>query len=629
MHAAFFGPDPDRIPAEADLLALPSLWMTAACMDGGFRRLSGWLGLAPCGSFARAFTCRIKTHPGVFGLLPLAARPGATATADFRLFYFPSPDEAIIDRVSLPAALAAAAGDAAERIRDFPAAPEFAAHFAIAEMRLALTHPGRDLGLALTAPTRRRIVVPAGVAAPGGGWLVPPGGLEEDLPAFDLARELFRALAAGVAAAAGVPPDAPLAATAPANRWTRHPDGSLGEAPDAEAERRTELLTWGEGGRAACPEASIAADPAPYRVARVAAHAEAPDAADAAALTRPRLVVLSGFLGSGKTSFLNQFIEFHLARDQLVAVIQNEIGETGVDANLLEGDESVLALDAGCVCCTLAGSLTRGLRQLAEGLAPEIVVLETTGLANPMNMLEEFHEIGDLAELAAVIAVVDAERFAENLTASEVAAEQIAAADTVILNKCDLVDDAERAAIEAEIRRRNPTAQIVPAVHGRVNPAVLGEGLSRHAGEPPVCACGCGGHHHDHHHEHPHDHHHEHPHGHHHGEDGHHHHHHHGVTHLDEGFSALRFALAPRIERDLLMRILAASPPGVLRIKGLARLVDEDRPQVVQYVPGRAGCEPAAKPSTEAPFVLAIGRGLDAAALKRLWLPLLDEDSHR
>jgi G3E family GTPase len=608
MPAAIFGPDPDRLPAEEDLLALPSVWMAAACMDGRFRRLSGWLGLAPCTSLVRAFTCRIQARPGVFGLLPLAARPGPLATADFRLFYFPMIDDAMIDRIALPAAIAAAAAGATERIRDFPALPEFAAPFAIAGMRLALSHPGRELGLSLTAPTRRRIAVPAGIAAPDGSWLVGPGGLEEDLPAFELARDLFRALAAGVAAATGVPPDAPLAAEAPANRWTRRPDGSLAGFPDPEAKMRTEVLSWGGSVRAVWPEAILPADAEPYRIARVAAGTEEADGDAAAALKRPRLVVLSGFLGSGKTSFLNQFIEFHAARDQLVAVIQNEIGETGVDSHLLEGEDSVLELDAGCVCCTLAGSLTRGLRQLSESLAPEIVVLETTGLANPMNMLEEFHEIGDLAELAAVVAVVDAARFAENLAASDVAAEQIRAADTVVLNKCDLVDDAERAAILAEIRRRNGTAQIVPAVHGRVNPAVLGEGLSRHAGGQAAdapCPCGCGGHHH---HEH--------------------HHHHHGVTHLDEGFSALRFALAPVIDRDRLMRILAETPPGVLRIKGLAHLIGEEAPQVIQYVPGRADCEPAVGSVADPPFILVIGRDLDAAALKDLWLSLLDEDSH-
>jgi G3E family GTPase len=594
---SFFIPDCERLPTAADLFALPANWMTAACMEGRFRRLSGWQGLASTASLPRAFTCRIKSRPGIFGLLPLSARPGDLSIADFRLFYFPALDDPLIERVSLPAAVAAASPGAIELIRDFPAHPEFAARFAIAEMQLALTHPEHALGLALTAPTRRRITVAAGIAAPEGGWLVPPGGLEEDLPAFDLARDLFRVLAAGVAATMELVPDAMLAANAPTTLLTRLADGSLAASDAPEASLRTEVLTWGTATRAAWPEARQPIDAAPYHLLRVAAGVDAPSAADAAALTRPRLVVLSGFLGAGKTSFLNQFIEFHLARDQLVAVIQNEIGETGVDAHLLEGEDSVLALDAGCVCCSLAGSLTRGIRQLTASLAPEFIVLETTGLANPMNMVEEFHEIGDLAELAAVISVVDAARFRANLAASDVAAEQIRAADTVILNKCDLVSDTERAEIEAEIRCLNPLARVIAAVNGRVNPAILGAGLSRHTEDTARLACACGEHRHAH-----------------------------GVTHADEGFSALRFSLAPTIDRELLTRTLLASPPDVLRIKGVAQLTGIDAPQVIQYIPGYADYDPVLRAAADAPFILIIGRKLDAAALKRLWLPLLGKD---
>ena len=599
MPTSFFSPDSERLPTEADLFALPPNWMIAACMKGGFRQISGWQGLASAASFPQAFTCRINSRPGIFGLLPLLARPGCLSTADFRLFYFPALDDPMIERVSLPAVIAAASPDAMELIRDFPAHPEFANFFAIAEIQLALTHPEHKLGLALTAPTRRRITVPAGIVAPDGGWLVKPGGLEEDLPAFDLARDLFSVLAAGVAAAMEQAPNVMLAANAPVPQWTRKVDGSLVSSGAPDDNLHTEVLIWGTAALAAWPEARQPADASFYHLLRVAAGVEAPSEEETAALNRPRLIVLSGFLGVGKTSFLNQFIEFHIAHDQLVAVIQNEIGETGVDANLLEGEDSVLALDAGCVCCSLTGSLTRGIRQLTTSLAPEFIVLETTGLANPMNMLEEFHEISDLVELTAVISVVDAARFRNNLASSDVVAEQIRAADIVILNKCDLVNDTERAEFEAEICFLNPLARVIAAVNGRVNPAILGQGLSRHTEDQKKFACDCGRHSHAL-----------------------------GVTHMDEGFSALRLTLAQTIDRGLLMRILLASPPNVLRIKGVARLNDIDEPQVIQYIPGYADYEPVVNAATDAHFILVIGRNLDAVAIKSLWLPLLGKDTN-
>ena len=112
---------------------------------------------------------------------------------------------------------------------------------------------------------------------------------------------------------------------------------------------------------------------------------------------------------------------------------------------------------------------------------------------------------------------------------------------------------------------------------------------------------------------------------HHHDHDHHHHRHADGVTHLDEGFSALRFDLADTVDRDRLFATLAASPPGVFRIKGVARIAGAPLPVVVQYVPGRAEVEPARKPSPAAPFLLIIGRDLDADGLRRQWRPLLKE----
>lgn len=155
----------------------------------------------------------------------------------------------MIERVSLAAAVAAASPEAVELIRDFPALPRFSALFAIGEMQLALTHPEHALGIALTAPTRRRIVVPAGIAAPDGGWLIKPGEVDEDLPAFDLARDLYRVLASGIAATMNAAPDAMLAAEAPTTWLTRHADGSLAPRDAPDDKLRTEVLTWGGDAR--------------------------------------------------------------------------------------------------------------------------------------------------------------------------------------------------------------------------------------------------------------------------------------------------------------------------------------------------------------------------------------------
>lgn len=593
MNTAIFGPDATSRLSPSALAALPNICMTAACMRPGFRTATGWLGLAWCGGAPHAWTCRIAARPGIYGLWP--ARVDADAdpqTARFQVFYCPAADDPVLDQLGIPAAVAVSAPGAAEAFRDFPSHPDLAAACAIAEIKLAVTHPGRSLGLALAADIRRRIVAPEGLADGLGGWLVPPGGDEESLPAFSLARDLFRVLAAGASAALGEPPNAPRRKLAPAELRIRHPDGGLDTTPDGT--RITETLRWGADAAALWADIDHPGNPEPYALcAEVLGEGGRALPAD-----RPELIVLSGFLGAGKTSFLNQFIEFHAAHDRLVGVIQNEVGETGVDVHLLEGDRSVLTLDAGCVCCSLAGSLGAALRRLVADLAPEVVVLETTGLANPLNLRAELAEIADLAELRTVVTVVDAPRFHATLAASGIAAAQIAAADTVVLNKCDCVAEAERAAIAAEIHRRNPAAQIVSAVHGRVPPTLIPA-----VGRPAAKPCGCG--HAHHHHDHDHDH----------------------VTHAAEGFAALRLELADRVDRAQLLACLAAAPQGVMRIKGVVRLEGEDAAQIVQFVPGTAAIEAAAKPVDAAPFVLVIGRDLDAAALRRQWSALLKETS--
>lgn len=588
MLSAILGPATQRAPATT-LATLPATWMTAACMDPRFRRITGWLGLAWCSGPSRGWTCRIAARPGIFGLYPTEVDADATpASASFRVLYLPGAHDPILDHLNLAAAILAAAPDAATDFRAFPEHPDLAAACAIADIHLVLDQPAEAIAIALTADAHRRIVAPEGIADDAGRWLVPPGADEETLPAFALARDLFRVLAAGVAAATGQAPEPPRRSLAPAVLHRRDGDGTLREAGHAGT-RITEALAWGPM-PAAWEPPPLPGDAEPYRICAEACGAAdpSPSAVDP---DRPDLIVLSGFLGAGKTSFLNQFIEFHAAHDRLVAVIQNEIGETGVDTHMLEGDRSVLTLDAGCVCCSLAGHLGAGLRRLSADLAPEVVVLETTGLANPLNLVAELDAIADLARLRAVVTVVDAARFWPTLADSDLAGAQIAAADTVIVNKCDLVDRAAREAVEAEIHRRNPTARVIPAEHGRVPPAAVADLGGGSAAR--LCGSDHGGH-----------------------------------THADEGYTALRLALADTVDRDALLACLAATPPGVMRIKGIVRLADVPTPRVVQYVPGSAALEPAAKPVSVAPFVLVIGRDLDPARLRHLWRELLKEPHH-
>ncbi|MCS0504757.1 CobW family GTP-binding protein [Ancylobacter mangrovi] len=196
--------------------------------------------------------------------------------------------------------------------------------------------------------------------------------------------------------------------------------------------------------------------------------------------------LLTGFLGSGKTTVLNHLLRLPaLAR---VAVIINEFGKIGLDHELVEATtENVTLLESGCVCCTVRGDLSRALGSLfARRLTGEIpafdrVVIETTGLADPAPILHTLMTDRLLSyafQLDGVIATVDAAAASATLDTQMEAVKQAAVADRILLTKTDLVDATSRQAIEARLRALNPAAPIIHAHNGVVDPVdVLNAGL--------------------------------------------------------------------------------------------------------------------------------------------------------
>lgn len=176
------------------------------------------------------------------------------------------------------------------------------------------------------------------------------------------------------------------------------------------------------------------------------------------------VTVLTGFLGAGKTTLLNRILtERHGRR---YAVIVNEFGETGIDNDLVvNADEEVFEMNNGCICCTVRGDLIRilgGLMKRADKL--DAIIVETTGLADPAPVAQTFfvdQEVAERTRLDAIVTVADAVHLASQLGEHHEAEEQIAFADVVLLNKTDLVGDADLSGVESRIRRINPYAKII------------------------------------------------------------------------------------------------------------------------------------------------------------------------
>ena len=175
------------------------------------------------------------------------------------------------------------------------------------------------------------------------------------------------------------------------------------------------------------------------------------------------VTVLTGYLGAGKTTLLNRILsESHGKR---YAVIVNEFGEIGIDNDLVVGaEEEVFEMNNGCICCTVRGDLIRILDGLMKRKGKfDAIIVETTGLADPAPVAQTFfmdQDVSDASRLDAVVTVADAKWLVERLKDAPEAKNQVAFADVILLNKVDLVDEAQLQDVEAHIRQINPYARL-------------------------------------------------------------------------------------------------------------------------------------------------------------------------
>jgi G3E family GTPase len=196
--------------------------------------------------------------------------------------------------------------------------------------------------------------------------------------------------------------------------------------------------------------------------------------------TQVPVTVLTGYLGAGKTTLLNRILSENHGRKY--AVVINEFGELGVDNDLVvDTDEEVFEMNNGCVCCTVRGDLIRIVGGLVKRRSRfDGIIIETTGLANPAPVAQTFFvddTVRTKTRLDAIVTVVDAKHLPPRLADSTEAADQIAFADVIVLNKADLVTPEELDAVEQQLRRINRFAVIHRATKANVPiPELLDQG---------------------------------------------------------------------------------------------------------------------------------------------------------
>ncbi|MHB9134775.1 MAG: CobW family GTP-binding protein [Armatimonadota bacterium] len=261
------------------------------------------------------------------------------------------------------------------------------------------------------------------------------------------------------------------------------------------------------------------------------------------------VVIVTGFLGCGKTSFLRHLLPLCGEAGLRPALIINEVGDVDIDGELLDDLNAEQArLVGGCVCCTLQAQLSSTLYEVLERKAFNIIIIECSGLSNPLDVLSVLSAPALLREIAVshIICLLDAGRADKVLKVAELAKTQVTSADLLILNKEDKVPPERRSEVEALVDGLAPHAMKRWAAYGDIGAASLRALLTDPA--PMRCSCSCE---HDHSHDHTHHH------------------------HLPASFCTVALALPEGVGQEALTTLLNTLPDSVIRAKGFAHVAGE------------------------------------------------------
>lgn len=296
-----------------------------------------------------------------------------------------------------------------------------------------------------------------------------------------------------------------------------------------------------------------------------------------------KIDIISGFLGSGKTTLIRKLLNETLKNEKVV-LIENEFGEIDVDSDFLKDTSiEIKSINAGCICCSLQGDFEEALKKVIETYSPDRIIIEPSGVGKLSDVTKAVKTVEE-ANINALCTIVDARKckiYAKNF--KEFFNDQIKAATCIIMSKTQTISEEKLKEAYAIIKEINPEARIMTTawdnLYGSTILTVMEQNINI-LDDEHECSCGCG-HHHDEHCECGHDHHHdEHcecEHEHHHDEHcecGHDHHHHHHDHDADEIFNSVGFETIRKYSKQELETMLSKLDENILRAKGIVENVE-------------------------------------------------------
>jgi G3E family GTPase len=192
-------------------------------------------------------------------------------------------------------------------------------------------------------------------------------------------------------------------------------------------------------------------------------------------MSKPEIYLLSGFLGSGKTTLLKRLLEDEKKKNRKVAVMMNELGKVSIDSNIVEEDVALKELLGGCICCSIQDKLEAQLQSLLWNEKPEVIYIETTGVAHPVEVLDAVlsPNLADQFVIKGVVTIIDGERWLSRHSLSpqlqQLLLEQVKHADFIIINKADTLTDSDQSKLSFEVQGINPNARCLLTTYSKVS----------------------------------------------------------------------------------------------------------------------------------------------------------------
>ncbi|MFQ5484708.1 MAG: CobW family GTP-binding protein [Desulfobacterales bacterium] len=274
------------------------------------------------------------------------------------------------------------------------------------------------------------------------------------------------------------------------------------------------------------------------------------------------IFLVSGFLGAGKTTFIKHLLTSELQGLGKVALIVNEVGDIGIDGTILSGQNvDMIEIASGCICCTLKTDFTNAVEEIYHRVHPDFLVVEATGVAQPGDILDAVYETPAkrYSRLRHLVTVVDTDFFKAREVLGPFYNNQISCADTILLNKTDLVSPDLLREIQDLVRKINPDARVFMTqlcavdLHDLLTVSLY-EGNEQQPEDRKLL--------------------------------------HHQHDHPDEGgFQAFSFEGKHPFDKEKLKEFLQTLPPTLFRLKGWVRFADADA--LLSFTAGHYSLMPA------------------------------------